>query len=48
MRVEKKTKHLRIEFIVTSHNSVSFISISPKREHSHDGSNEVRKDAKAM
>ena len=25
MRVEKKTKHLRIEFIVTSHNSVSFL-----------------------
>ena len=27
MRVEKKTKHLHIEFIVTSHNSVQLKSL---------------------
>ena len=30
MRVQKKTKHLHIEFIVTSHNSVDFKEKKPK------------------
>ena len=29
MRVQKKTKHLHIEFIVTSHNSVASIGFLP-------------------
>ena len=33
MRVENKTKHLHIEFIVTSHNSVYYIKINPEKLH---------------